>query len=228
LEKLVPRLLAEFHVPGLSIALIRDARIAWRRGFGFRDAEARIEVDNSTIFEAGSMSKPVFAYAVMKLCERRVIDLDAPLTKYTTEKFLPGDSRLDQITARRVLSHTTGFANWRSTEKPLKINFAPGEKFSYSGEGYHYLQSVITRLVGHTDSTHCGTFEEGYKVCASDFGDYMIANLLSPFGMTSSGYVWTEAIGKKMARPHDKNGLPCRCGKARQSMSRATVRLVHW
>jgi CubicO group peptidase (beta-lactamase class C family) len=98
--------------------------------------------------------------------------------------------------------------NWRSKEQPLKINFMPGEKFRYSGEGYHYLQFVITGLVGRTDSTHCDMFENGYTVCATDFGDYMIANLLNPFRMTSSGYVWNEAVGAKMARPHDKNGLP--------------------
>jgi CubicO group peptidase (beta-lactamase class C family) len=165
-------------------------------------------VDNSTVFEAGSISKPVFAYAVMKLCERRVIELDTSLAKYTATKFVQEDSRLDLITARRVLSHTTGLPNWRSKEQPLKISFTPGEKWRYSGEGYHYLQSVITGLMGRADSTHCGTYEEGYSVCASDFGDYMIAHVLRPFAMTSSGYVWNEAIGQNMARPHDKNGLP--------------------
>jgi CubicO group peptidase (beta-lactamase class C family) len=207
LEKRVPQLLLESQVPGISIAIIKDGRIAWRRGFGRKDAEAGTPVDTTTMFEAGSMSKPVFAYTVMKLCERGVMDLDAPLTKYTAEKFLETDSRLDSITARSVLCHTTGLPNWRSPETPLKINFTPGEKWSYSGEGYHYLQSVVTRLLGHTDATHCGAYEEGYRVCATDFGDYMAANLLNPFGMTSSGYVCTEAIGKKMAHPHDKNGL---------------------
>jgi CubicO group peptidase (beta-lactamase class C family) len=209
LEKHVPQLLAEYHTPGLSIAIIKDAKIVWRRGFGVKDAETRIAVDNSTVFEAGSISKPVFAYAVMKLCERRVIDLDTPLTKYTATKFVQEDDpRLDLITARRVLSHTTGLPNWRSKEQPLKINFVPGEKWRYSGEGYHYLQSVITGLAGRTDSTHCEAYEEGYSVCATDFGDFMIAHVLRPFAMTSSGYVWNEAIGKNLARPHDKNGLP--------------------
>jgi CubicO group peptidase (beta-lactamase class C family) len=72
LERRIPRLLADFHVPGLSIVIIKDAKIAWRRGFGFKDVETKTPVDHNTIFEAGSMSKPVFAYAVMKLCERRI------------------------------------------------------------------------------------------------------------------------------------------------------------
>jgi CubicO group peptidase (beta-lactamase class C family) len=56
-----------------------------------------------------------------------------------------------------VLSHRAGFQNWRSKDEPLKIHFAPGEKFSYSGEGYSYLQSVVTRLAGHVDPKEYGT-----------------------------------------------------------------------
>jgi len=208
LERRIPQLLAELHVPGASVAIIRDARIAWRKSFGVKDRASGALVDDDTIFEAQSMSKPVFAYRVMKLCEQGILNLDAPLTRYTPDLFLKDEPRLELITPRRVLSHTTGLPNWRSKAEPLRLSFTPGEKWSYSGEGYHYLQSVVTRLTGHTDSGRCGAFEEGYKVCASDFGDYMKANLLSPFGMTSSGYVWTEAMGKKMARPHDKNGAP--------------------
>ena len=213
IEKRIPQLLSELHVPGFSIAIIKDARIAWTKAFGVKDAASNTPVDNATVFPAQSMSKPVFAYAVMKLCERGVLNLDTPLTKYTPDRFLKGDSRLDLITARRVLSHTTGFPNWRSPNEPLKINFTPGEKWSYSGEGYHYLQSIVTRLTGHTDSMTCGKYEEGYPVCATDFAEYMGANLLSPFGMTSSGYLWRDASGESLARPHDKNGTSLKSGK---------------
>ena len=208
LERRIPQMMAEFKVPGLSIAVIRDASVAWRRGFGLRSRASSAPVDDDTIFEGQSMSKPVFAYRVMKLCEMGVLDLDAPLTRYTPERFVENDPRLDLVTARRVLSHTTGWPNWRSKDDPLRFNFTPGDRWSYSGEGYHYLQSVVTRLVGHVDTTRCGTFEMDYRVCATDFGDYMTANLLKPFGMTRSGYVWTEAIGKNQAGAHDKDGTP--------------------
>src|SRR6266699_426718 len=115
-----------------------------RRAFGVKDAASKVPVDDATMFEAASMSKPVFAYAVLKLCERGVLDLDTPLTHYTTSRLLAGDPRLDLITARHVLSHTTGFANWRSQSHPLSIAFTPGTQWSYSGEGYSYLQSVIS------------------------------------------------------------------------------------
>lgn len=100
------------------------------------------------MFEAASTSKPVFAYAVVKLFEKIVMNFDMPLTKYTSERFLVGDPRFDLITARHVLSHTSGFQNFRSSEKPLKIQFTPAKEWSYSGEGYYYLQPVVTHLKG--------------------------------------------------------------------------------
>ena len=189
-EKLIPKLMEEAIVPGLSIALIKDARVFWRRGFGVKDSESKEPVDNDTVFEAASVSKTVFAYAVMKLCEKGVIGLDTPLTKYSPKPFLEGDPRLELITARHVLSHTSGFQNWRSDKEPLKIHFTPGEKHMYSGEGYSYLQSVVTH------------------VTAQPIEPYMKANLLVPFGMAASGYAWNDTFEKRMARPHDKNGKP--------------------
>jgi CubicO group peptidase (beta-lactamase class C family) len=145
LEKQIPTLLKQAVVPGLSISIINDAKLLWHRGFAFKDGVWKAPVDNDTVFEAGSVSKTVFAYAVMKLCKRGVLNLDTPLTKYTSDRFLKGDPRLDLITGRHVLSHTTGFQNWRSAQEPLKIHFTPGERFQYSGEGYSYLQLQRTR-----------------------------------------------------------------------------------
>jgi CubicO group peptidase (beta-lactamase class C family) len=207
-EMRIPEILAEFRVPGLSMAVILNARVAWRKGFGVKDVTTKAPVTNETMFEAASMSKPPFAYMVMKLCERGELGLDTPLTKYTPEKFVEGDPRLDLITPRRVLSHTTGLPNWRLKDEPLKIGFTPGEKFGYSGEGYAYLQSVVTRLLGRTDSRMCETFFDRYRACGTDFGEFMGKHILSPFGMASSGYVWKEAFARRMARPHDKEGKP--------------------
>ena len=154
--------MAARQVPGVSLALIRDARIAWTGHFGVRDRASGAPVDDATVFSAQSMSKPVVAYRVMKLCELGVLDLDAPLTRYTRDVFVKNDPRLHEITARRVLSHTAGLPNWRTPDDPLRINFAPGSKFSYSGEGYHYLQTVVSRLTGHVNEAQCGAFEMGW------------------------------------------------------------------
>src|SRR5438445_3866389 len=149
LDRLVPTLLKDGDVPGLSLAIVRDGRIELRRAYGVKDAASGTPVDADTVFEAASLSKPVFAYAVLKLADAGKLDLDAPVAKY-----LPGDyvddPRQSAITARRVLSHTTGFPNWRPSGQPLKIHFAPGERFSYSGEGFVYLQKAVERLTGQT------------------------------------------------------------------------------
>ena len=208
IEDLVPKLMRNAHVPGVSMSVVREGKLVWQRGFGVKDAASNEPVDDQTVFEAASMSKPVFAYVVMKLCEKGVIELDTPLTKYAPERFLEGDARLDLITTRHVLSHTTGFRDWRSKENPLKIHFTPGSQFDYSGEGYFYLQSVVSHLVGHTNPQVRAKYECDLEVCATDIDQTMRRMLLTPFGMTASGYVWNEFIATHYARPHDADGKP--------------------
>ncbi len=209
IEAQIPELMRTTKVPGLSLAVFILGKIVWLRGFGVRDRASGIPVDIGTLFEAASMSKPLFAYVVLKLCEKHILDLDTPLTRYTQRRLLDGDSRFDLITARQILSHSSGLVpDWRSASEPLRIASAPGEKWSYSGEGYYYLQSVVTDLTGHTDLNHCGSFEGGLRVCATDFGDFMESRLVVPFGMSRSGYIERDRISKYRARPHNANGDP--------------------
>lgn len=208
IETLVPEVMRDAHVPGVSMAIVRDGKLVWRRGFGVKDAASNEPVDDQTVFEAASISKTVFAYVVMKLCEKGVIELDTPLTKYAPERFLEGDARLELITARHVLSHATGFRDWRSQDNPLKIHFTPGTQFDYSGEGYFYLQSVVSHLVGHVNPQVRAKYECGLEVCATDIDETMRRMLLTSFGMTSSGYVWNEFFARHCARPHDGDGKP--------------------
>ncbi|MGK6319750.1 serine hydrolase domain-containing protein [Sphingomonas sp. DT-204] len=204
LERRIPSLMKKASLPGLAIAIVRDSKLTWCRGFGVADVASGRPVDCATIFEAQSLSKPVFAYLVLKLCETGVLDLDTPLTRYTSDRILAGDPRLDRITARHVLSHTGGLQNWRSNTDPLRIHFDPGEQWLYSGEAYSYLQSVVTHLIGRTDPSRCVTYD--VKICATDFVDYMKARLLIPFGMTSSDYIWNVDLGTRSALPHDVDG----------------------
>jgi CubicO group peptidase (beta-lactamase class C family) len=129
----IPRWLHETKMPAVSIAIIRNGRLAWQRAFGVKDTGTNEPVDINTPFAACSNTKPVFAYGVLKLCEKRVLDLDTPLTTYTKRR-ITKDARVERVTARHVLSHTTGFPNWRQKEE-LPIEFEPGSKFQYSGEG---------------------------------------------------------------------------------------------
>jgi CubicO group peptidase (beta-lactamase class C family) len=115
------------------MALVADAKLWWLGAFGVKDFDSKT-LEHDTIFEVGSVSKTVFAYLVMKLCEKGVLSLDTPLTSHTPDRIIKDDPRLDLVTTRRVLSHTTGLQNWRSKEEPLAIHFTPGERWSYSRE----------------------------------------------------------------------------------------------
>ncbi|MBN1584175.1 MAG: beta-lactamase family protein, partial [Anaerolineae bacterium] len=172
LERQIPKWMARENVPGLSVALIDDAQVVWQRGFGFRDRDSKDPVTVETIFQAASLSKPLFAYAVLQWSRSGTIDLDRPLSTMLPEPYIPDDPRLQQITARNVLSHTPGFPNWRSKDQSLRIHFTPGERFAYSGEGYVYLQRVIEHLTGQR------------------LDEWMQAQVLGPLNMPNSSYVW--------------------------------------
>lgn len=193
LERDLPQLMSEGDVPGLSIALVRDGQLAWHKGFGVKNAKTKEPVDDATIFEAASLTKPVFAYAVLKLVDMGKIDLDTPLNKYLPGNYdVVDDARVGQITARRVLSHTTGFPNWRQPrDSPqLKMYFTPGERFSYSGEGFVYLAKVVEHLTG-----------EKLEVL-------MKRLVLEPLGMNNSSFVWLDSYEKLKIFTHNSIGEP--------------------
>jgi CubicO group peptidase (beta-lactamase class C family) len=178
----------EGDVPGLSMALIRDARVVWHRGFGVRNADTKEPVRDDTVFEAASLSKPVFAYAVLKLVDGGKLALDRPLSSYAPDAYAGDDPRAGLITARMVLEHTTGFQNEVAPGRPLKIYFTPGEKFSYSGEGFLYLQKVVERITGEP------------------LDAFMRKAVFEPLGMTSSSFVWQERFGALKAYGHKASG----------------------
>jgi CubicO group peptidase (beta-lactamase class C family) len=190
LEALIPRLLSDGDVPGLSIALLRDGKVAWHQGFGLANAATKDPVTDDSVFEAASLSKPVFAYAVLKLVDAGTLTLDTPLVKYMPSPYDVGeDPRVQQITARHVLSHTTGFPNWRPQGQALKIHFTPGERFSYSGEGYGYLAKVIEHLTGEA------------------LEPLMRRLVFDPLGMTSSSYAWQDRYAMVKVFNHNRIGV---------------------
>lgn len=191
LETDIPVLLEKSDVPGMSIALIRGGRVVWSRGFGVSNAVTKKPVTTNTIFEAASLSKPVFAYAVLRLVDEGKLNLDTPLNKYLGNNYdVVGDDRINLITARRVLSHTSGFPNWRDADgtKTLLIHFNPGEKWSYSGEGMVYLSKVVEKITGMR------------------FEAFMQKYALQPLGMTASSYIWRNRYDSLKAYRHDVLG----------------------
>jgi CubicO group peptidase (beta-lactamase class C family) len=191
LEERLPQWMKDANVQGLSVALLRDGELVWHRGFGVKNAQTGEPVTDGTVFEAASLSKPVFAYGVLKLVDGGKFDLDKPLTQYLPGQYDVGDDpRLDRITARHVLSHTPGFPNWRPSGGALKIHFAPGERFSYSGEGFVYLSKVMEHITGEK------------------FNDFMKKFVFEPLGMTSSSYVWQESYDTLKTFAHSSKGEP--------------------
>ena len=205
LEKDVPDLMKKDGVPGLSIAVIRGGKTTWVHGFGTKEAKTDEPVTGETVFEAASLSKPVFAYGVLKLVELGKLGLDTPLTTYLPKPFIAGDERLAKITARIVLSHRTGFPNWPADDGSVSIYFTPGERFSYSGEGYIYLQRVVEQITG------------------KPLNEYMTEAVFTPLGMTSSSYVWRPDFDALTATGHDSGGKPTELWKPKEAGAASTL-----
>jgi len=202
LDAQVTQLMNSAQVPGMSMAIVNgdDVRV---QTFGVTNAKTGQHVTDKTVFEAASLSKTVFAYAVMKLVEQGRLDLDKPLSQYVREPFI-NDPRVDKITARVVLSHRTGFPNWRR-DKPLQILFEPGTRFSYSGEGYVYLQRAVEAITNEP------------------FDTFMRRTVFEPLGMTDSSYVWQPAYETQKAWSHDETGTVATRDVMREPFSASTL-----
>jgi len=199
LEQRLPELMKQARIPGLSIAVIKEGKLLWTRGFGVKNGQTGEPVTADTIFEAASLTKPFFAYLAMKFVERGKISLDMPLVDYVpraeVEKGLghslehPGfrSDWFRKITARMVLSHSSGLPHGeRGT--PLPIFFEPGTKYRYSADGYYFLQKAIEHLEG----------EPLEKI--------MDSMVIVPLKMESSSLVWQQRYEKTAAVGHDVLG----------------------
>ncbi|MCA1616296.1 MAG: beta-lactamase family protein, partial [Acidobacteria bacterium] len=206
LDALIPRLMREGEVPGLSVAVARGGRVAWRRAYGVKNAETKEPVADDTVFQAGSLTKPVVAYAALKLVDQGRLALDKPLADYLPKLHVEGDERVRLITARHVLSHRTGFPNWRPRGGALQIHFTPGERFSYSGEGFQYLHEVIKHITGEPLQA---TLEQLVFV---------------PLGMRNSAVVVLERLDAQVANGHTAAGAPLPKPKQTEANAAASLR----
>lgn len=156
LEEFLETQIDTLGIPALSIAIINDGKIVYNNSIGVSNTVTNKPVNQNSIFESASLSKPVFAFLVMKLSEKAIIDLDRPLHFYLPETKLEKDQRYKNVTARMVLNHSTGFPNWRWFDKlPENSDLSRGDFFmlndpntifTYSGEAYQYLARVIAHL----------------------------------------------------------------------------------
>ncbi|PZR29805.1 MAG: hypothetical protein DI535_01495 [Citrobacter freundii] len=187
LEKHLPVWMRDADIPGLQAVLIRDGKLAWTKSFGTANAETAVPVDDNTLFEAASLSKVITAYGALKLVDQGKLSLDTPLNVYLGNNYDIGDDpRIQMITARRVLTHSAGFPNWRPDEKgKLPVLFTPGERFSYSGEGFVYLSKVMEKLTG------------------KDFETYIHDAVFVPLGMNNSYFSWQDTFAYRHVFRHD-------------------------
>jgi len=163
--------MAYFHTPGVSIAVVNDYRIEWARGFGVKQWGKSAPVTEETLFQAGSVSKPTFALAVMRLEQEGRLDLDRDVNDYLKSwKIRANDSWQPRVTLRQLLSHTAGltvhgFPGYLRTDKiptvpqllsgeapantsAVLVNIMPGTQLRYSGGGTTVAQLMVTEHIG--------------------------------------------------------------------------------
>lgn len=179
IERVIEAERLRLKIPGLSVAIGEDLRVAWSKGFGLADVENHVAASPATVYRIGSISKPFTAVGIMQLSERGKLDLDAPIQKYVPafpEKPWP-------VTARELLGHLGGIRHYRTIDElnntrhytnlsePLRafagepLLFPPGTRYSYSTYGYTLLGAALE--------------------AASEmrFMDYLRANIFGPAGM---------------------------------------------
>jgi CubicO group peptidase (beta-lactamase class C family) len=198
IDATIERLMKAAEVPGLGIAVLNDGNVVYLKAYGVRDNERNLPLTVDSAMYAASFSKSVFAYMVMQLVEKESLDLDKPvyqylpnpLPEYPSYKDLANDTRYKQITARMLLSHTSGFANWRLLEedRKLHIHFAPGSRYVYSGEGIVLLQLVVDNITKRP------------------LEELMQQLVFQPLGMTRTSMVWQDRLKADFANEHDEFG----------------------
>jgi CubicO group peptidase (beta-lactamase class C family) len=198
IDATVTRLIAAAKIPGAGIAILNNQNVVYRKAYGYRDKEKSLPFTEDSVMTAASLTKAAFAYMVMQLVQEKVLSLDKPVYQYLSKplpeypdyKDLAGDDRYKKITTRMLLDHTSGFPNWRwaTVDKKLNINFEPGSRFAYSGEGITLLQFVLETV---TDRSLAGLMRE---------------RIFVPFGMTRTSMVWESRFESDFANAYDENG----------------------
>ncbi len=197
----VPHMLADFplyermyhyNVPGLSIAVVEEGEIIWARGFGFASVEDSILVNQNTLFQAASVSKPIAALGILRLVEMKDLDIDENVNKYLKNYKIAENefTRTHKVTLRSILAHTSGLnvegflgydhshtlptttevLNGMGNSEKVEVVRVPGEEWHYSGGGYTVLQQVIE------------------DISNLPFEEFMRIEILEPLGMTNSTF----------------------------------------
>ncbi len=185
----IEKWLKKNKVPALALAKIEHYRLSKLNIYGhlYDDQKAAY----NSLFNVASLTKPVVAVLVLKLIDRGDWDLDEPLYHYWTDPDVLGHPFSKKITTRHVLSHQTGFSNWRWQDetKKLTFNFEPGTDYSYSGEGFEYLKKSLE-----------SKFQQPLEILVDSI-------LFQPLKMTETQFYWTDQTAEALfAKWHNNKG----------------------
>lgn len=185
-------------VKGMAIAVIDDGEIVHVAAYGVANLAERRRLRTDTVMYGASLTKTAFAYFVLQLVDEGRFDLDRPLGSYLPKPLpeyedyadLAGDERWRRLTARHVLNHTTGFANFRWLEDDGRLRFHtdPGTRYGYSGEGFYVLQLALEQGLG------------------LDVGAEMQRRIFDRFGMTRTSMQWRADFRPNLADGYDSKG----------------------
>jgi CubicO group peptidase (beta-lactamase class C family) len=168
----IQKLLIENKIPALGLGVIREGKLKQVKVYGELKRGERAPIN--TIFNVASLTKPVVALLALKLVSAGKWNLDEPLDKYWIDPDIKNDPRYKKLTTRLILSHQTGFSNWRwlNKSKKLEFDFEPGTKYQYSGEGLEYLRRAIEKK-----------FNKPIEKLAEEL-------IFKPLGMRDTQFVW--------------------------------------
>ncbi len=182
------------NVTGAQIALLHNGRTVWTYAYGLRDIEHHLPMTPDTYIWAASLTKSVFATWVMTLVEQHRLDLDKPIATYMPTglpgyyhdtSLLTADPRYRRITPRMLLSHTSSLCNYAPADMPdgkLRIQYDPGTRYAYSGEGLTLLQYVIEQAITH-----------------EPLETSMQRDLFTPLGMNTTSLTWNNRFADNNA-----------------------------
>jgi CubicO group peptidase (beta-lactamase class C family) len=183
------RVLRLANVPSMAFAVV-DGDQLMTKALGVRRAGDAERAAPDTVYAAASLTKAVFSYLLLGFITEGLLSLDRPVREYLP---LPNadDARARTITARHLLSHSGGWRNWRNNaSQALTADFEPGARWSYSGEGFFFLQRVLEKLTGKA------------------FGLLARERVFEPLGMKRSSMVRAVELEAFQASGHGGRGEP--------------------
>jgi len=186
----IEKWLIENKVPTLGIGVIKDGKLQQVKVFG--EIKKGISAPYNTIFNVASLTKPITAMVTLKLVSLGKWNLDEPICRYWTDPDVSKDKNCKILTTRHILSHQTGFTNWRgnNNDEKLHFEFQPGTKYQYSGEGFEYLRKALE-----------AKFHKSINQLASEL-------IFIPLQMTDTKYFWDDKTdSSRFAIGYDENGV---------------------